>query len=112
MYLSAEQQERSEIKECAENRPAKGRESATGLLRRNGVGKKEKRRKGYQKQTEERCVEGKGKGKGKGGREDGGKRVALYVQQSHLHDYEAGTEPHATKRSTHVPRAVIAIVGT
>jgi hypothetical protein len=97
LYVSAKQQERSEIKECTENRPAKGRESATGLLRRKvEVGKKEKKKKRVSK-ANRRKVRGRRKGKERGHEKRWWQtRSLLYVQTSHTHGYEAGTERDAT----------------
>lgn len=78
--MSARQQERSEIKECAENRPAKGRESATGLLRRKvevGEGKR-RRRKGIKSDRRTRCVAER-KGKERGLRREWQTRSLMYT---------------------------------
>lgn len=77
--LSAKQEEGNENKECAENRPAKGRESATGLLRMKvevGQGKKRGRKKGIKSNRRTRCV-AEEKGKERGLRSDGGNRGAF-----------------------------------
>lgn len=108
--MFAKQQERSEIKECAENRPAKGRESATGLLRRKvEVGKKEKKKKRVSKANRRGAWEKKREGKG-GDEKRWWQTRSLYVQTSHLHGYEAGAELGATNCCHHCSIRVLLLL--